>query len=393
MKVMCVNTQGRIEEQNIIAALRKLGYEVVEYPEKLDMFLLDDAVMEQVTRFVREQGITHMLSIHLFNLLAVVSDRTGVKYIAYIWDAPYLRLYSPFGKVPTCYYSLFDKLDYERFRAAGIENVFYCPLAVNADRERAWNRKTEKALGGGYMHDVCFLGRLYEDNHYDTHIHEIPIDMRNYFESIFEEAAFKWDGVNRIYGKTGQELLDYIHLRNPNFKIDTVLDIDDVQAFESFYLVRKIANIERIAVLNTLAEEYSVWLHTTSKVDPALLGKVHLGPAVFPGDATSLLFAGSKINLNISLKGIEMGTPQRIMNVLAAGGFMLSSYGPETAELFEEDRELVMFRTPEELFDKVGYYLCHEKERQAIARRGHDKVLTCYTYEKAIKKIMDWVES
>ncbi len=394
MKILGINIGEEPDTgRSILRALDRLGYETEIYPAELDLFRLNDEDIDKLAGTVKEHGVTHMISVHLVNICAVVSDRVDVKYIAYIWDAPYVRLYSPFGRLSRCYYALFDRLDCERFRASGIRNVMYTPLAVDAELQRVWNRKTAAALRGGYMHDVCFLGRLYENNDYDKNLPSIPDDMRRYFESIFAEAAFRWDGVNRIYGKTSQELLDYIRLCSQDFTIETNLDIDDVTAFERFYLVRKIANIERIAVLNTLAETYSVWLHTSSKVDPALLGKVQVGPPVFPGDASALLFAGSRINLNISLKGIEGGTPQRVMDVLGAGGFMLSSYGPETAEIFEEDKEIVMFKSPEELFDKVGYYLRHEKERQAIARRGQKRVLDCYTYDRTIKKIMDWVES
>lgn len=377
----------------IPVTFRRIGYEVEEYPKYPDNFILNDEVIEELVNTIKDHHITHLFSIHLNNNVAVAAEKTGVKYISYIWDAPYLRLYSPFGRMKNCYFSLFDKLDCERFKKDGITNVMYSPLGIEPVRVKQWNRKADKALQGNYMHDICFLGRLYEDNHYDRYIDEIPSDMQKYFESIFEEAAFKWDGVNRIYGKTGQNVLDYIHFKNPDFKISTMLDINEVQAFESSYLVRKIANIERIAVLNTLAESYSVWLHTTSKVDKNLLGSVNIGPPVVPGDATTLLFAGSKINLNISLKGIEGGTPLRVMDVLAAGGFILTNYCSETAELFDEDQEIVMYKTPEELFDKVDYYLRHEEERKAIARRGQAKVLECYTLDRILTKIMDWVET
>ena len=90
--------------------------------------------------------------------------------------------------------------------------------------------------------------------------------------------------------------------------------------------------------------------------------------------------------------GIEGGTPQRVMDVMGAGGFVMTNYCEETAELFEENKEIVMFKTPEELLEKVEYYLQHDKEREQIARAGHDKVLDHYTYEKKLEKLLSWVE-
>ena len=71
---------------------------------------------------------------------------------------------------------------------------------------------------------------------------------------------------------------------------------------------------------------------------------------------------------------------------------MMTNYCAETAELFEEDKEIVMFKTPEELVEKSGYYLSHDEEREKIAKAGYEKVLNCYTYEKKLKRLMEWVE-
>lgn len=65
------------------------------------------------------------------------------------------------------------------------------------------------------------------------------------------------------------------------------------------------------------------------------------------------------------------------MDIMGAGGFVLSSYCAETAELFEEDKEIVMFKTPEELIEKTDYYLAHDAEREQIARAGYEKVMKC----------------
>ena len=142
-----------------------------------------------------------------------------------------------------------------------------------------------------------------------------------------------------------------------------------------------------------LAEEHEVTLYTTDRKEAeAKLQNVHLGPPVEYGKAAALVFAGSKINLNIALKGIEGGTPQRIMDIMGAGGFVLTSYCEETADLFEEDKEIVMFRTPEELVEKVEYYLAHDRERRKIAEGGYEKVMKRYTYENKMQEIIEWIK-
>lgn len=383
---------GMSDASDIPHTLRRIGYEVEEYPDKQENSRLNDKQVDGIVDTIQQKNITHLCSIHLIYNLALAAYKAEIKYISYIWDAPYIKIHTPFGKLPNCYFCTFDRLDYERFKELGIEHVQYSPLAVNPHLVNKWNKKINKKLQGKYINEICFVGSLYEDNSYDACVNEIPSNMQDYFLSIFEEASFHWDGVNRIYGKTDKAILDYIKLVNPNFKIDNKLDVDDVQYFERGYLVRKVANIERIAILNTLAETYQVSLHTTSRVSSDLLGNVKVKLPILPGEDTTMAYAGSKINLNISLKGIEGGTPQRIMDVMAAGGFMLTNYCFETADIFEEDKEIVMFKTPEELVEKVDYYLKHDDERKEIAKRGQQKVLECYTYEKKLKNLMKWVE-
>lgn len=387
MKILYVFGMSR--SKDIVNNLNRLGYKVEEYPDVQHNSILSDEEIEKMTAYIKKHHITHLMSTHLIYNVAVAAYQTEIKYISIIWDAPYIKVYTPFGKLDNCWFSVFDKLDYERFKADGIPHVLYQPLAVDQYDSRRWNVK--KKLNGRYIEDVSFLGRLYEDNLYDRFLKDIPANIQDYFTSIFEEAVFQWDGKNRVYGKTDKAILDYIRLVSPEFKLENVFDIDDVRYFETQYLIRKMANIERICVLNALGERFSVALYTLPDVDRTKVPNVKIMPQVEPGEAASIIFAGSKINLNISLKGIEGGTPQRIMDVTGAGGFMMTNYCWETAELFEEDKEVVMFKTPEELMEKTAYYLNHDAERERIARAGYKKVINCYTYDRKLKELMDWV--
>lgn len=388
MKILYVYGMSTLKD--IVYNLRKLGYKVEEYPHRQENSVLNDEEIEKLAAYIRKHHITHLMSTHLIYNLAVAAYQTDIKYVSVIWDAPYLKIYTPFGRLDNCWFSVFDRLDYERFKSDGIPHVLYQPLSVNKYDMLKWDVK--RKLGSNYINEISFVGRLYENNLYDDQVDKMPLNIQQYFTSIFEEAAFKWDGVNRIYGQTAKEILDYTKLVNPEFEVDNIYDIEDIRYFEVQYLIRKIANIERICTLNMLSEQFSVSFYTDSKVDASLLGNVNLMPPVEPGEASSIIFAGSKINLNISLKGIEGGTPQRIMDILGAGGFVLTNYCAETAELFEEDREIVMYKTPEELVEKAAYYLTHEQEREEIARAGRRKVLNCYTYDKKLKQLMKWVE-
>ncbi len=388
MKILYV--YGMEQTKDIIYNLHKLGYNAEEYSRRQNPSVLNDEEMERLASYVKDHKITHLMSIHLIYNLAYVAYQTGIKYVSMIWDAPYIKLYTPFGRMDNCYFSVFDKLDCERFRTAGIPHILYQPLAVNQDNLRKWDLITR--MVGTYKDEISFVGSLYDQNSYDKELEKMPRHLQDYFISIFEEAAFRWDGVNRIYGKTDRAVLDCIRRTVPEFDLDNKYDIEDAAYFEILYLIRKIANIERTCVLNILGEMFPVTLYTNGGTDVSMLPNVKVMPPVEPGKPLLKVYTCSKINLNISLKGIEGGTPQRVMDIMGAGGFMMTNYCAETAELFEEDKEIVMFKTPEELVEKSGYYLSHDEEREKIAKAGYEKVLNCYTYEKKLKRLMEWVE-
>ena len=391
MKILYV--YGMAETKDIVHALAGLGYEVAEYPEQQDTAVLDHDKVDRMVDYVRQHEITHLMSIHLIYNLAAAAYKAAIKYVSVIWDAPYMKIFSPFGRMDNCWFTVFDKVDAARFLDHGTPHVLYQPLSVNEEDAAVWNRHSRKQLAGRFITDVSFVGSLYEDNLFDEQIKKIPDHLQGYADDIFRNAALQWDGVNRIYGKTGREILEQLKAANPDFQIRNRLDLDDIFYFEIMYLIRKVANIERTTVLSALADRFQVSLFTTSRIEEGKLNKnVKIKPPVLPGKDAAVVYAGSRINLNISLKGIEGGTPQRIMDIMGAGGFVMTNYCAETAELFAEDREIVMFRSLEELLDKTAYYLSHDKKRKKIARAGHDKVLKCYTYRKKLRKTMEWVE-
>ena len=65
----------------------------------------------------------------------------------------------------------------------------------------------------------------------------------------------------------------------------------------------------------------------------------------------------------------------RSLEIPATETFMLSTYTDDLASLFEPDKEAVYFRTPDEMINKVDYYLAHDDERKKIAQNGYKRVM------------------
>jgi len=59
------------------------------------------------------------------------------------------------------------------------------------------------------------------------------------------------------------------------------------------------------------------------------------------------------------------------------------------AREFEDGKEIVMYRSLEEMVEKVQYYLEHEEERRQIAHAGYEKVLREYNYAEKLRRIFE----
>jgi spore maturation protein CgeB len=101
------------------------------------------------------------------------------------------------------------------------------------------------------------------------------------------------------------------------------------------------------------------------------------------------------INLAIMsgrVKGASQGdeTTSRTYIIPACGGFMLHERNAEVLELYEEGKEIACFDSPEELADKIDYFLAHPEERTAIAKAGHARCVPAYSYDNRMADILRW---
>ena len=142
--------------------------------------------------------------------------------------------------------------------------------------------------------------------------------------------------------------------------------------------------LERVATLG-----YDFRLYTGSDVSKnEKLKSVNKGYINYSTQMPSV-FANSRINLNITLRSIHTGVPLRVMDILACGGFVLTNYQEEIVELFEENKEIVIYRSLDDCIDKINYYLEHEDKRQAIAEAGKRAVLDRFDYKEGLRNLFE----
>ncbi|MBU0567726.1 glycosyltransferase, partial [bacterium] len=95
----------------------------------------------------------------------------------------------------------------------------------------------------------------------------------------------------------------------------------------------------------------------------------------------------SKINLNITKAHSPTAINQRLFDVPACGGFVLTDFREDLNLLFDAD-EVAYYQNKEDLLEKVRFYLSHPEEREKIARRARKRVLSQHTYEVRMESLV-----
>lgn len=364
----------------------------------------NSAEFDQLFEFEYEQK--HFDCIFTFNYSPVISNnckRVNIPYIAFVYDSPLVSLYSYTIINPCNYVFLFDKTLYEEFRSQGIQTVHYMPLAVNVSRldrmrdafsfaqsqiDNAINKCTSTKLHNRFSSDIAFIGSMYNEKHnlYER-LNGISPRTAGYLEGIMESQLQVY-GYYFIEDLLTSNILEDMQKSAPiSPNKDGVETVSYMYAY--YFIARKLAEKERQQILTKLSNRYNVKLFTPN-LTPELPQVHNMGPVDYYNDMP-YIFQNSKINLNISLRSIRSGIPLRCMDIMGAGGFLLSNYQADFYEHFIPGEDMVLYESQEDLLSKCNYYLKHEAERIQIAANGYGKIKESHTYEVRLKEIFEIV--
>ena len=74
-----------------------------------------------------------------------------------------------------------------------------------------------------------------------------------------------------------------------------------------------------------------------------------------------------------------------------SGALYCTGFTSELAEMFEPDKEVLVYRSQHELLDKVRYYLAHPGEAEKVRQAGMVRALSEHTYHKRFKDLFSHI--
>ena len=389
MKIMFIEWQS-FGNEDIKDAFTAENHEVVCYPFSNKDSRRDAEVEADFASVLRKETPDAVFSFNYFPIISNVCKKEDIRYISWIYDSPYVMLYSYTVINPCNVIYIFDKELYMEFRNAGIQTVRYMPMAANTVRldKIVPDKSDTKAYSAfsrhEYLYDISFVGSLYTEEHnFFDRMTTLSDYTKGYLDAIMS-AQMKVQGYNFIQESLSPIMDDLYHAlpMDPN--------PDGVETKEYLYaqyvINRKITGLERTELIRAITERFHFDLFTPGK-NFTMPNLTNHGVAGY-FQQMPLVFKQSKINLNISLRSIKSGIPLRAFDIMGSGGFLLSNFQADFLDDFIPGEDFVYYESKEDLLDKIDYYLIHEEERIAIAASGHDKVSANHTFRHRVREML-----
>ena len=368
--------------EDTLNTLKEMGHTISlffhkEYDERKSPAF--DAAFDE---FVAKDNYDLVFSYNFYPVVSEGCKRNGLKYVSIIYDAPHVSLYSYTIVYPCNYVFLFDQTQYMELKKLGYPTVYYMPLAGNADKiTEMLTRPHDKAR---FTSDISFVGSLYnEDHNFFDRLSGLSDYTKGYLDAIMQ-AQLKIYGYYFIEEVLNKDILQEMKQSMPYSAGNTGIQTDEY-IYGNYFLGRKLTELDRIQTLKAVAAMHPLKLYTINSNFKAPSIQ-NMGTVDYDKEMP-YVFHYSKINLNISLKCLQSGIPLRALDIMGCGGFLLSNYQPELEEYFKNGVEYISYSSIDEVSEIAAYYLNHEDERIAIAKKGYEKVAANYTYENQLSTI------
>lgn len=368
--------------------LRDLGHFVkVAYARKFEELDTEEQI-QSITKMADEFHADAFFSVDYFQMVAMAAKKLNITYYSWLYHIPQWSLFSYAAQLPNNRIITFDSAQMQELKQYNVNGMQYMSQAADKELLTSAKALATPQMIDKYTADVSFVGTLYESsNNLFNRISPEAREKEIYKEIVrmIRDKRFSY-GKDILYRGVTEEMVEFL-LEEVEHGQDHFFFANQEEIAVQSVLARKITVEERKLMARTLAKEFDFKLFTISNTEkfPEIN---NCGPVDFAKQAP-LVFNGSKVNIYVTPRSIRSGVPLRVLEIMACGGFVLVNYQEDLAAEFEDGKELVMYRSLEEMVDKVHYYLEHEDERKNIAQAGYEKVLREYNYAEKLRHILE----
>jgi len=241
----------------------------------------------------------------------------------------------------------FEKTDLPALRQFGFEHVFYLPAGSSLNPDADFMDSSFAWL----KDRISFVGNTFLDAQERW--------FQSHYPDLYEKLNFS------LWNSQITSLVDFVlEQQKAEFKSEAEL------YHYAGYVAGRSTMESRARLLSKIS-------------NPVIFGDRHwssleldldIHPPVHPTQTAPKIFNASQINLNISSTQLHSSVNLRIFDVPLSGGFLLTDWRESLTELFDVKKELAVYRSMDELRDKLDYFQRNERERQLIINHSAERV-------------------
>lgn len=374
--------------EDILSAFQAMGHEIKRCPFSNKELRNDEKTEAGIVSAIKEFSPDLVFSFNYFPIISLACKKADMHYFAWIYDSPYVMLYSYTIIYPGNHVFVFDKELYLEFHKAGINTVHYLPMAANTGRlQKMTDEEMFANTRWKNQKDIAFIGSLYTEKHqFFSRLDGITDYTRGYLEGLMAAQSHVY-GYNFIQECLPDKIIKDMQRILPMYPDPTGVESAEY-LFAQYVINREITARERQEILKTVSENYGLDLYTPDEKF-TMKGCINHGPVDYY-DMAPYVFKHAKINLNISLRSIKSGMPLRIFDIMGSGGFLLTNFQTDFLDYFTPGEDYAYYESINDLTEKIEYYLAHEEERKTIARNGFEKIAAGHTYKHRIEEMLSY---
>lgn len=383
-----------INNDEILEAFTKLGYDIETIYITEDRKYRNES-MDRLLLFLDKNVYDFVFTVNYFDYVSEACYVHDTPYIAWAYDSPINMGNRKYAKYSTTHIFLFDSDEVKKYSVAGFENVHYLPLAVNIDKLDKIECTPDDIKK--YQAEISFVGSLYSTR-LTEYLNYLPDYKKGFFNALLDYNTGHYDAytIEDVFSMDLVDWLDEKAFREAVYKGEkensaTPILSDDMESAIAprigFLTNMTITNRERLLLISILSNHWDFKLYSDSGAE-IFKNVKEMGRIDYYTEMPKV-FKCSKVNLNTTFKNIKTGMPQRCLDIMGCGGLLLTNYQRDFDEHFTDGKNIVIFKSFDEAFEKCQYYLSNEEKRKEVALNGSRTVREFYTYQSQIKKAIE----
>ncbi|WP_319583830.1 glycosyltransferase [uncultured Pseudodesulfovibrio sp.] len=368
--------------REILAALDRLGVAHHTLP-LLNRETGSGEFIEGLLKAVIDFRPDMVLTVNHFGLdregkLAGLLDELGLPLASWFVDNPHLILfdYDHPGADNTVIFT-FDAGNLDAMNDRGFRHVHYLPLATDPGRFR----QDAGAAPPEWNAEVSFVGSSMTG----------PVKKCLGLSGLPASRTREYEEVAGDFGRSGEtSVARFLKAERPDW-LDT---IDRLPRRE-----QRLAT-ESLLTWEATRQYRSACVRATLPFSPLVVGDDGWTNLLHGSNARLLpnldyyadlprFYPRSEINFNCTSRQMKGAVNQRVFDVPACGGFLLTDHREQMEDLFDLDREAAVYRTVEEIPGLIERYLADPGARERISQAAARRIQAQHTYEIRMQRLLE----